>query len=119
MHNFERVFLLVFYSIFSKLCKQRGISETAALQEIGLSSGNLKNWKDGRTPKTNVLNKVALYFGVSMDYLLGKTEIRNDVNDEDIKFALFGGTDEITDEIYNEVKSFAQYIKEKYKKKSD
>ncbi len=119
MHNFERVFLSVFYSIFSKLCKQKGISETAALQEIGLSSGNLKNWKDGRIPKTDVLNKVASYFGVSMDYLLGKSEVRNSVNDDDIKFALFGGADEITDEMYSEVMNFAQYVKEKYKKKSD
>ena len=109
----------MFYSVFSKLCKQKGISETAALQEIGLSSGNLKNWKNGRTPKTEVINKVSAFFGVSVDYLLGNSEVRNDVTDDDIKFALFDGAEDITDEMYEEVKSFAKFVKEKYKQKRD
>ena len=33
------------------------------------------------------------------------------VNDEDIKFALFGGDGEITDAMYDEVKRFAQMVK--------
>jgi hypothetical protein len=33
------------------------------------------------------------------------------VTDEDIKFALFGGDGEITDEMYEEVKRFAAFIK--------
>lgn len=36
--------------------------------------------------------------------------------DEQIKFALFGGDEEITDEILDEVKAFAQFVKNKYKK---
>ena len=38
------------------------------------------------------------------------------VSDEDIKFALFDGDKDITDEMYNEVKEFAKYVKNKYKK---
>lgn len=36
--------------------------------------------------------------------------------DEDIKFALFGGDEDITDEMLDEVKAFAQFVKNKYKK---
>ena len=39
------------------------------------------------------------------------------VSDEDIKFALFGGDGEITDEMYEEVKDFAEYIKKRGPKK--
>lgn len=38
------------------------------------------------------------------------------VTDDDIKFALFDGDKDITDEMYNEVKEFAKYVKSKYKK---
>lgn len=39
------------------------------------------------------------------------------VSDDDIKFALFGGDGEITDEMYEEVKDFAEYIKKRGPKK--
>lgn len=40
------------------------------------------------------------------------------VSDDDIKFALFNGdVDGITDEMYEEVKAFAQFVKNKHKKK--
>ena len=38
---------------------------------------------------------------------------RPTVTEEDIKFALFGGDREITDEMYQEVKRFANYVKQK------
>ena len=112
----------MFYDVFSELCKKRGISDTAAIQAINLSTGNLKNWKNGRTPKPEILKKVADYFNVSVDYLLGKTDVKNDdekstVTDDDIKFALFGEVaDKIPDEKLQEVKNFAQFIKDNFKK---
>ena len=36
--------------------------------------------------------------------------------DEDIKFALFNGADNITDEMYEEVKRFAEYVKQRENK---
>ena len=35
------------------------------------------------------------------------------ITDEMLKFALFDGADGITDEMLNEVKSFAQFVKQK------
>jgi len=37
--------------------------------------------------------------------------LRRPVNDDDIKFALFGGDGEITDAMYEEVKKFAAFVK--------
>ena len=52
-----------------------------------------------------------------MAYLLGE-ETKNpsavsgrEISDADIKFALFGGNGEITDEMYDEVKRFAEMVK--------
>ena len=38
-------------------------------------------------------------------------------SDDDIKFALFDGSEGVTDEMYDEVKRFAKYIKEQKEKK--
>ena len=58
-----------------------------------------------------LLVKLAEYFSVSTDYLLGKEE---DICDEDIKLAVFGDPD-MTDAQFEEVKQFARFIKERDK----
>jgi len=60
---------------------------------------------------------IADALGVSIDFMIGKekapTNGERSVSDDDIKFALFGGDGEITDEMYDEVKRFAAYIKQR------
>lgn len=54
----------------------------------------------------------------SFDKLLqDETKKSPSISDEDIKFALFGGEGEITDEMWEAVKEYAQFVKEKYGKK--
>jgi transcriptional regulator with XRE-family HTH domain len=55
------------------LCERKGVSCNKAAYEIGLSNATPTKWrKTGATPSGETLDKVALYFGVSTDYLLGK-----------------------------------------------
>ena len=60
--------------------------------------------------------KVAEYFGVSVDELMGKQKDpvaqSHEVTDDDIKFALFGGG-QVSDAQYEEVKQFVRFIKER------
>lgn len=109
----------VFYDLFCELCKLKGVSVTKATVEIGLSRTIGTKWKrTGATPNGETLNKIADYFGVSVDYLLGQEtekaptqEGERQISDDDIKFALFGGDGEITDAMYEEVKRFAHMVK--------
>ena len=64
----------MFWKIFLELCNQKGISPTAVVVELGLSRGSVTSWKDGKIPYQRTLAKIADYFGVSVDYLLGKEE---------------------------------------------
>ena len=59
----------MFYSQFIKLCKKRGISPSAVTREIGLNNSSATAWKRGSIPKGETLQKLANYFGVSVDYL--------------------------------------------------
>lgn len=60
-----------FYEIFTKLSAEKGLSPSAAALKLGLHKSNVTAWKkDGYTPRSTTLNKIAQFFGVTTDYLL-------------------------------------------------
>lgn len=60
------------YEIFEKLLEERGITAYKVAKATGISTGSLTDWKKGRSaPKADKLQKIADYFGVTVDYLLG------------------------------------------------
>lgn len=62
----------MFYDVYAKLCKEIGKSPSAVAQELHINKSNVSNWKNnGYTPRGDVLNRIADYFGVSVDYLFG------------------------------------------------
>lgn len=128
----------MYFEVFEKLCKERGITPTRASQEIGFSKGSVSYWRKNYNngvdakPDSKTAAMIADYFGVSVDYLLGRTTDPNGsasepstdagpVSDEQIKFALFGGSGEITDAMYEEVRNFAAFVmrREADKKKKE
>lgn len=60
----------MFYDTLQMLCRDRGLSVTAALQIMGVSSGNLSHWKKGRLPKGKTLQRMAQFFDIPVDTLL-------------------------------------------------
>ncbi|MCL2798514.1 MAG: XRE family transcriptional regulator [Firmicutes bacterium] len=66
MTTIERVFALM---------KQRGVTQYRLSKDIGISEGVFSSWKKNtQKPSTDVVIKVAEYFNVTTDYLLGVTE---------------------------------------------
>ncbi len=81
----------MFFDVYKLLCEQVGKSPTAVALEIGIGRGTVSAWKsEGRTPSGTTLHKVADYFHVSTDYLLGKEKPadadRPNLDDADIAF---------------------------------
>lgn len=107
----------MFFNRFKALCDEREISVYTACEEIGLNRSAVNKWKAGGKPNGSNAAKMAAYFGVTTDYLLGQSDSRSrevrTVTDEDIKFALFGGDGEISDAMYEEVKQFAAFLKQR------
>lgn len=105
----------MFYERYAELCKKRGLSPSRGLQELGLSSGNLINWKNGRLPKTEVLNKIARFFDVPLDYLLGDSQREKAF----LAAALWGADAEWADEeLLEDVMDYAALLMEKKKRKN-
>lgn len=63
-----------FFEQYTKLCKERSMSANGVAKEIGLPSSSVTYWKRGSLPQQRTLEKIAEYFGVSTDYLLGYTD---------------------------------------------
>ena len=64
----------MFWEIYSNLCREQRKAPTAVLVDLGLSKGSIAKWKEGAVPRGTTLLKIAEYFGVTPDYLLGKEE---------------------------------------------
>ena len=62
--------------IRDRLCADKGINITELCRQSGASRGSLSDLKKGRKQSlsADTLSKIAAYFGVSVDYLLGNTE---------------------------------------------
>lgn len=74
------------YKRIDELCKERNINMTAMCRATDIPRGNLTDLKMGRTAalSTKTLGKIAAYFEVSMDYLLGNTERFPNTGDEEL-----------------------------------
>lgn len=119
----------MFFDRFKELCDKRGVSVYKACTDIGLNRSAVAKWKSGGQPNGTTAAKLGDYFGVTTDYLLGKDDkkapaetSRRHICKDDIMFALArGNEDVITDEMFEEIQNFADYViqREAAKKKKD
>ena len=82
-----------------ELRKEKKLSQKDLATQFHVAQNTISGWEKGiRDPDTDTVAALAAFFDVSTDYLLGNTDIRKPasrptVDDDDIKFALFGTTD--------------------------
>lgn len=110
----------ILYDRLAQLCAERGIKGGRMCSDLGLSKSLMTDLKMGRKSGISAVTaqKIASYFDVTVGYLLGEEiekapddEIERKFNDGEIMFALSrGGEAEITEAMFEEVKSFAAYI---------
>ena len=65
------------------LANQRDMSLPQLEVELGLGNGTISRWRSS-SPNTDKLQKIADYFNVSMDYLLGRDTSLNKRDQHDI-----------------------------------
>lgn len=65
----------ILYSRIEKLCNSNKITITRLEKECGFSNATIKKWRDVSIPSIDKVQKIAEYFHVTTDYLLGITNI--------------------------------------------
>lgn len=61
----------MFKENFIRLCNERGEYPSAVCKKVGITPAAFSQWTEDTVPRKTTLVKVADYFGVSTDYLLG------------------------------------------------
>ena len=97
--------------------KSLGLTQRQLADQIGVSNTSVSNWEKGLSrPDADLIQKLCAVLHLQPNDIYGTTQDtagRRSVSDEDIKFALFGGDGEITDAMFDEVKRFAAFLKQR------
>ena len=78
----------VLYQRIKQLCSHKGITIAKLESDLGFGNSSIKKWEKSSSPSIDKIVKVATYFDVSIDYLMGRTDIESSmseiIGDEDI-----------------------------------
>lgn len=109
---------MTFYERFTQLRKEKGVTQLDIHHALGVNKNSFANWKKGTMPLQSTQVLLANYFGVTVDYLLGKTDERTvpDKKLEGLDFALSGEIKTLTE---NEKQDLLDYIRFKKQQKEE
>ena len=119
--------------------KELGLSVDEVAEKLGKNRATIYRYESNEIEKlpTTILEPLAKVLNTTPSYLMGWDDNDNSensqtaeapsppksnkVSDDDIMFALFNGSEGVTDEMFDEVKQFAEMVKmrEKFKKKGN
>lgn len=100
-----------------ELRNEKEINQDVLAKLLGLEIAGISKLETGRVPlKDEYIIKLADYFGVSTDYLLGKSDIRNPEKEE-YNYAYHKDAEGLTDEEISDALRFYKEMKNRMKNK--
>lgn len=96
-----------FNSVLKGLREEKGISQRELAEKLGISGSSVAMYESNkREPDFEMLENIADFFNVDMNYLLGKTPIRNSYRDGNLsdytQSSPFGEEDKIKSSLIND-----------------
>lgn len=103
--------MIFVYDLIEELCMRENITVTKLCKDCGIPRSILTDYKKGRIKSlsADTLCKIADYFNVTVDFLCGTNNQKPD--EEAIKKALFGEDFTVTDALWNELKNYVEFLK--------
>ena len=99
----------MFYDRFRQICFERDIAPSKVSVDIGLSRSAVTFWKNGSAPRPEILQRIADYFDVPVDYFF---QDRPDIKKEPV-------TPEVTSPMLDLAIRFSRLSEEDQKKVLD
>lgn len=99
------------YDIYCRLRDDKKLKDSDVAKATGITKSTFSDWKTGRSkPKQDKLQKIADFFGVTLDYLMNGT-YDNQIN----TIAAHHDEAEWTEEELEEIEEFKRYVLSKRK----
>ena len=67
----------IIFSRIKELCAENNITLNKLEAEMGMSASSISKWKHSVSPTIDKIAKIASYFNVSIDYLVGVSDIKS------------------------------------------
>ena len=107
-----------------ELRENLGLSQRALAIKLGLSQSTIGMWESGqREPNFKTTEELANFFDVSIDYLLGRTDNKkpiidnNDIGFDDFTYAMHNEAKELTDDDKQMLLDMAKMLKKRVEEK--
>lgn len=101
----------MFKKNFVRLCNKINKPPTVVCIELGLNKATFSNWKDDSVPHARTLEKIADYFGVSVEVLLSEEKETPTIDDE--RSELLRHYDAATDEGRSALLALSRQLKQR------
>ena len=74
--------MTIFMERLQKLMDERNLTDKELREQCGdISKNSITNWRNGTKPQKAIVHKLADFFGVSSDYLLGIDDVKRQMLD--------------------------------------
>ena len=70
----------IIFTRIKELCAENEITVNKLETELGMSQYSIGRWKNATCTTIDKISKIAKYFGVSIDYIVGATDIRTPID---------------------------------------
>jgi len=89
-----------FQDVFKELRLEKKMSQDKIAEELDVSQSLVNKWENNQsTPAPEMLEYIADYFNVSVDYLIGRSKYKNlETDNSELENALFSKVKELSDE---------------------
>lgn len=114
------------YKILESLLQERGISGGKMSADLGMSRSFMTELRKGRAKSitADTAQKIANYFGVSVEYLLGQetkkaptNESERTITADDFTYAMYSETKDLSPETKERILQMARFFAEEERKK--
>lgn len=101
-----------------KIRQDNNLTQEELAKKINTSRSNIANYEnDKNMPSIDVLEKLSKLFNCSMDYLLGKSDVKNyDKDEQEFHYAYHKEMEGLTDEEIADALRFYKEMKKKIEK---
>ena len=111
----------MFGDVFKQLRLEKGLSQDKIAEELDVSQPLIAKWESHQsTPAPEMLDYIADYFNISVDYLIGRSKFKNlESDNSELDNVLFNKAKELTDDEKKTIINVINAIKKEVDKELD